>query len=254
MKRETDAACFCAPPVPIAPLAGVAARPRMPPRPDDRRVRRVRWVRFGRATRRRSDTIADSRPRGAVGRGRVRRVTETELQADHEDHGDQRPKVEARDARGKWLPGKSGNPIGRPRNEGRPRLYRIARDVCEKNGLTLEQALGAVIAKLLQAAAAGDFRAAELVLDRLSAHEPKVDAVLVRGIDGEPLPVGPPMPQGAALATYLREFAEQLEAFPRARRRGADDGPGAAIAEGDGPPALPPPVPPGADAGDRLLS
>ena len=110
----------------------------------------------------------------------------------------------ARDARGRWRPGVSGNPAGsKPGNGTRPRLVDVARRTADAEGWDLEQALGAVVVAMLRKAALGDVDAARLVLSRLAVDELAPEALAP--------PAGPPIPSGDALVKYLDELADLLE-------------------------------------------
>lgn len=69
-----------------------------------------------------------------------------------------------RDESGRWLPGRSGNPGGRPKNPWRVALEQVAAEQDAKSG---EQAFTAIIMAMSDAARAGDAQAARLLLDRL---------------------------------------------------------------------------------------
>ena len=113
----------------------------------------------------------------------------------------------ARDTKGRWLPGVSGNPAGSKPGRIRPRLVDVAQRQADAEGWNLEDALGAVVAAMLRKAAAGDVDAARLVLSRLAVDEPSPAELAA-------LSTGPPIPSGADLVAYLDSLADMLEAGP----------------------------------------
>jgi len=83
-----------------------------------------------------------------------------------------------RDPSGRWLPGRSGNPGGRPRNAHRVLLDQIAEELDAATG---ETALAQILRRLADGARDGDTSAATILLDRLI---PKP-----RGEDGDAMSV-----------------------------------------------------------------
>lgn len=74
-----------------------------------------------------------------------------------------------RDSRGLFLPGHSATKGGRPR---RPDLFCVARDLAERDGYDLREALWKVTQKLINQALDGDVQAARLVVERLTDTDP----------------------------------------------------------------------------------
>lgn len=81
-----------------------------------------------------------------------------------------------RDDRGRWLPGVSGNPAGRPEGTGSivAEIRRVLRE--EHHGVTLERLIAR---RLVELAAEGDIRAIRDVIDRIDGT-PNRDSTVTR--------------------------------------------------------------------------
>lgn len=112
-----------------------------------------------------------------------------------------------RDGRGRFAPGVSGNPAGRPRGiDFRETIHEHA----EAEGFPLPEAVYRVFRAILKAAEAGDVQAAKWLTDRLCGPQAESVELHVE-------PVGPPVPEGAGLFEWAGKLAElaQQHAGPR---------------------------------------
>lgn len=109
-------------------------------------------------------------------------------------HANHDPK---RDARGRWLPGQTGNPNGRSRGYD---FRKIITDAAAQAGVDLPKTLWTIFGAILKAALKGDVHAAKLLLDRLCDTEP--DRIHVTQE-----PSGPPIPDRVELLDGIRRLS-----------------------------------------------
>lgn len=122
------------------------------------------------------------------------------------------PAIQAESGRdsvtGRFLPGTSGNPKGRPRGLD---FKRIVYERAAAAGIPIEDAVWLVFQAMLKAASGGDVAAAKLILERICETEPT--EVHVTGTMETP---GPPMPDPRVIAAQIRAIAsvaDELDEF-----------------------------------------
>lgn len=109
---------------------------------------------------------------------------------------------------GRFLPGASGNPNGRPRGYD---FRKIVAEHVAANGCTVEQAVADLFDSLRDTAKGGDgaaVAAAKLLLDRLCDQEPQQLDV---HHSGEVATAGPIVPATVDLLSGVRKLAELAE-------------------------------------------
>lgn len=103
---------------------------------------------------------------------------------------------------GRFLPGVSGNPRGRPAGYD---FRKIVRDRSEGTGLPVELAVWRIYqAMVREAVENGDTQAAKLILDRLCENDP---THLYVTHDGQ-VAAGPPVPATPDLAAQIEKLAQ----------------------------------------------
>lgn len=113
--------------------------------------------------------------------------------------------IEGRDSSGRFVPGFSGNPGGRPKSIN---LRDLVRERMEGESKSPEDAMFAVFASMLKRAMNGDVQAAKLLWDKLCDKEP--DSLHVVHDGAISTSAGPTPPQSAA---EIRTWAAKLAAM-----------------------------------------
>ena len=126
---------------------------------------------------------------------------------------------------GQFVPGKSGNPKGRPKKFD---LRAVAEEGARRAGVDLPTALWEILQALIDKGKGGDTRAARLVFETLAdLRPPSQTNVNIDARDGGTVSVtGPPQPED--LAGYLRELGWTGPAAPPPEANGNGNGSGAA--------------------------
>jgi hypothetical protein len=108
---------------------------------------------------------------------------------------------------GRWLPGNSANPAGRPRGWD---FRRIVQEKAKELGLPVEQIIWEVFLAMREAATGGDVQAGKLVIDRLcetDAQKLEIDhSGEIKGSNGPTLPATDDLLKGIE---KLRDLANE---------------------------------------------